>query len=71
MAPEIILNLGHGKSVDWWSFGILIYEMIFGFDPFSNEDPMVIYQNIVNASSKLKFHKEIDRDSKFFIKHLL
>lgn len=30
MAPEIILNKGYGKAVDWWSFGILIYEMIAG-----------------------------------------
>jgi serine/threonine protein kinase len=35
------LNKGHGKSVDWWALGVLIFEMISGIDPFSDdEDPM-------------------------------
>jgi serine/threonine protein kinase len=43
LAPEILLNKGHGKPVDWWTLGILIYEMLAGIDPFSDEDPMAIY----------------------------
>ena len=34
IAPEILLNKGHGKPVDWWTFGILIYEMHAGHAPF-------------------------------------
>ena len=43
LAPEILLNKGHSKPVDWWTLGILIYELISGIDPFNDEDPMAIY----------------------------
>ena len=49
IAPEIILNQGHGKAVDWWTLGILIYEMHTGIDPFNDEDPMGIYKNILRG----------------------
>lgn len=69
LAPEIILNLGHGKAVDWWTLGILIYEMNAGIDPFTDEDPMIIYQNILKG--KVKFPRDMDREAKSLIKHLL
>lgn len=34
LAPEIIMGEGHGKAVDWWSLGTLIYEMLVGRPPF-------------------------------------
>ncbi|EFN60622.1 cAMP-dependent protein kinase catalytic subunit, partial [Camponotus floridanus] len=34
LAPEVILSKGYGKSVDWWSFGVLVYEMNAGYPPF-------------------------------------
>jgi len=34
MAPEILSGTGHTLSVDWWSLGILIYQMIFGQTPY-------------------------------------
>ena len=43
LAPEVLLNKGHGKPVDWWTLGILTYEMIAGIDPFNDDDPMAIY----------------------------
>lgn len=43
LAPEILLQKGHGKAVDWWCLGILIYEMIVGIDPFSDDEPMQVY----------------------------
>ena len=36
LAPEIITGEGHNYTCDWWSFGILIYEMLCGRPPFAN-----------------------------------
>ena len=69
LAPEIILNKGHGKAVDWWTLGILLYEMLVGIDPFSDDDPMKTYQKILKG--KINFPKTINKDAKSLIKHLL
>ena len=34
LAPEVIAGSGHGPPVDWWSLGILVYELVYGFTPF-------------------------------------
>ena len=49
LAPEVIQNKGHNLSADWWSFGILCYECLAGHAPFEAEDPMEIYDNILNT----------------------
>ena len=69
LAPEIILNKGHGKPVDWWTCGILLYEMIAGIDPFSDDDPMMVYQKILKG--KIKFPSGFDSNAKSLVKHLL
>jgi protein kinase A len=69
IAPEVLLNKGHGKPVDWWTLGILIYEMIVGQPPFCDEDPMGIYQKIL--AGKVYFPKYFDKDAKSLVKHLL
>jgi len=41
MAPEIMQNKGYNNSVDWWSFGVTVYEMTMGHTPYSeNSDDM-------------------------------
>ena len=69
LAPEIIANKGHGKPVDWWTLGVLLYEMMVGIDPFNDPDPMMVYQKIIKG--KIKFPKNIDKNGKSLIKHLL
>jgi len=69
IAPEVLLNKGHGKPVDWWTLGILIYEMIVGQPPFCDEEPMGIYQKIL--AGKIYFPKYFDKNAKALVKKML
>lgn len=69
IAPEILLNRGHSKPVDWWTFGILVYEMHAGHAPFVDDDPMSIYKKIINT--KPKYPEGFDSKLKSMVKHLL
>lgn len=69
IAPEVLLNKGHGKGVDWWTLGILIYEMMAGQPPFVDDDPMGIYQQIL--AGKVTFPRQFDTKAKSLVKKLL
>eukprot|EP01053_Blabericola_migrator_P007110 Blabericola_migrator_1__7109@NODE_35_length_17941_cov_94_946347_g31_i0_p7_GENE_NODE_35_length_17941_cov_94_946347_g31_i0NODE_35_length_17941_cov_94_946347_g31_i0_p7_ORF_typecomplete_len302_score31_91Pkinase/PF00069_25/4_5e66Pkinase_Tyr/PF07714_17/1_3e38Kinaselike/PF14531_6/2_8e13Pkinase_fungal/PF17667_1/8_2e07WaaY/PF06176_11/1_5e06Kdo/PF06293_14/4_6e05YrbLPhoP_reg/PF10707_9/7_6e05RIO1/PF01163_22/2e03RIO1/PF01163_22/0_0051COX_ARM/PF06481_14/0_048COX_ARM/PF06481_14/4e03APH/PF01636_23/0_086_NODE_35 len=69
IAPEVLLNKGHGKAVDWWTLGILVYEMIVGYPPFFDEDALGIYQKIL--AGKIVFPRYFQRDAKSLVKRLL
>ena len=57
LAPEIITGEGHNKMADWWSFGTLIYEMIFGIPPFFCDNVEKMFQLI--TKSDLRFPKKV------------
>jgi serine/threonine protein kinase len=46
LAPETIAGTGHSMSVDWWAFGVLLFEMLTGTAPFTTDDPMSTYRRI-------------------------
>lgn len=62
------MNVGHGKACDFWSLGILIYEMLVGIDPFTSNDPMEVYQKILKG--KIKFPKNFPKDARSLVKNL-
>jgi serine/threonine protein kinase len=55
LAPEIIENRGHGKAVDWWSLGAIIYEMLTGIPPFYAKDRDRLFKNIKTCQVKYPF----------------
>jgi len=69
LAPEIIKGKGHGKPVDWWSLGILLYEMLVGLPPFYSENMNEMYELILKAP--LKFPSFVPPDAQSLLRGLL
>eukprot|EP00923_Selenidium_pygospionis_P006047 GHVN01010421.1.p1 GENE.GHVN01010421.1~~GHVN01010421.1.p1 ORF type:complete len:320 (+),score=47.77 GHVN01010421.1:212-1171(+) len=69
LAPEVIQSKGHGKAVDWWALGVLIFEMISGWAPFEDKTPFGIYQKVLQG--KIEFASCFDPSSKDLIRKLL
>ncbi|KAI9336392.1 AGC/AKT protein kinase [Obelidium mucronatum] len=57
LAPELLLGHGYTKCVDYWTLGVLIYEMITGLPPFYDENQNEMYKRIV--SDELVFPDEL------------
>jgi serine/threonine protein kinase len=53
IAPEIILNKGYHKPVDWYAVGILLFEMMYGRPPFMSNDTYELFE--MTLKQKIKF----------------
>jgi len=69
LAPEIVMNLGHGKAVDWWALGILLYELTVGIPPFYSQNVNEMYRKIQEAP--LLFPPNLSNSCKDLITKLL
>lgn len=76
LAPEVLLGEGYNKTVDWWTLGVLLYEMLTGLPPFYDEVVNEMYRkilvqplgfpggNVVPPAAKDLLTKLLDRDPK-------
>jgi serine/threonine protein kinase len=70
-APELIASTGHTNAVDWWTLGILTFELMSGHPPFESAYPMQIYSKVMKGISKVPFPPKCQGPVGDFIKALL
>ncbi|KAI8376458.1 kinase-like domain-containing protein [Radiomyces spectabilis] len=69
LAPEMVLQQPYGQAVDWWSLGILLYEMLTGLPPFHSSNLETLYRRICKAS--VKFPSFLSSEAVDIIRRLL
>ncbi|XP_011506562.1 PREDICTED: ribosomal protein S6 kinase beta-1-like [Ceratosolen solmsi marchali] len=69
MAPEILTRSGHGKAVDWWSLGTLMYDMLTGSPPFTSNNRKSTIEKILKG--KLNLPQYLTPDARDLIRKLL
>lgn len=68
LAPEILIKKGHGKAVDWWSLGALIFEMLTGLPPFYTRDRERLFNSILQVD--VNYPEYLSDTVKDLMKHL-
>ena len=71
ISPEIISGNGHSFMSDWWSFGVLTYELLFGIPPFYDNSIERIFDLVTKSELHFPSFKNISPDTKDFIRRLL
>ncbi|CAA7060880.1 unnamed protein product [Microthlaspi erraticum] len=71
LAPEIIKGEGHGAAVDWWTFGVLLYELLYGKTPFKGYDNEETLSNVVFQNLKFPDSPLVSLQAKDLIRKLL
>lgn len=69
LAPEILNRQGHGRAVDWWSLGALLYEMLTGLPPFYCRDREKLFEKI--RKGHLEYPRSLSSRSQILLKGLL
>lgn len=63
LAPELLQGTGYSKTVDWWTLGVLLYEMLTGLPPFYDENTNEMYRKILNEPLHFPSDKRIMPDT--------
>ena len=69
LAPELLIGQGYTKSVDWWTLGVLLYEMLVGLPPFYSEDVNEMYRKILQEP--LTFPSSVGAEARDLLTRLL
>ena len=69
LAPEIVSNQGHTRAVDWWTLGVLTFEMLHGQPPFAADDQMKTFKKI--ASGRYVVEGHVSSSARDLIRRLL
>ena len=71
LAPEIIKGEGHGAAVDWWTFGVFLYELLYGITPFKGSGNEETLANVVSESLKFPDSPLVSFQARDLIRELL
>ena len=59
VAPEVLNKTGYGKDIDWWSVGVIFFEMLVGYAPFCSEETKEVCYKVINWKNYLKIPDDI------------
>jgi len=71
IAPEVIKGNGHTSAVDWWTLGILVYEMLYGTTPFKGKNRNATFANILKDDVPFPEHQGAPSVSKQVYRFLI
>ena len=71
LAPEIIRGEGHGSAVDWWTFGIFLYELLHGTTPFKGQGNRATLLNVVGQPLRFPESAQVSFMARDLIRGLL
>ncbi|GFP98050.1 serine/threonine-protein kinase kipk [Phtheirospermum japonicum] len=71
LAPEIIRGAGHGSAVDWWTFGIFLYELLYGGTPFKGSSDEETVSNVVSKCLRFPQCPMVSSHARDLIRRLL
>ena len=73
VAPEVLNKTGYGKDIDWWSVGVIFFEMLVGYAPFCSEETKEVCCKVINWKKYLKIPDDIQisREAEDLIKKMI
>ncbi|KAK4134043.1 Pkinase-domain-containing protein [Trichocladium antarcticum] len=71
LAPELLMGNGYNKTVDWWTLGVLLYEMLTGLPPFYDENTNEMYRKILSEPLHFPGHEVVPPAAKDLLTKLL